>query len=807
MGADANTSGVNQSRNNDMGEEDFKVFCLPFCALCARVVRCYYVSAGCPLLRFLADPPPTAHYSSTALSSLVSTSLPRLWPASSQAASIHLSSWLPGPSPLLPPMFPAPRCNDTVTCQAQCADTTPVIIRIRPPLPREKMSPGYAQVTRVEYGNTVTIAEHLESDDGRGGGIFSSQGFTFDSVFDMHVKQREVYERCAKPLVMSVLQGYNATIIAYGQTGTGKTYTMEGFEHGEHRGIVPRATEDIFTFMTECPDPNTQFFVRASYLQIYNEVVSDLLKDQNNLAIHQNAKGVVVEGLSMWIVRSCQDIYGLIAHGNQRRVTGSTCMSEMSSRSHAIFIIYFEARETSIDANGMETSSLKMAKLNLVDLAGSEKVRQTRATGQRLEECKKINRSLSALGNVIQALTSGASHIPYRDVKLTSILKDSLGGNCKTTMICMVTPALESYHESVSTLKFAKRAKSVKNLATVNEDLDQGSLIRRHEREIKHLRELLRQAGFPDPRQMGGGAGAPGQGDRVTHLEQEVELRDRLLQDTRRQAADEERQAVHLADKYKTLLLKQRDIMIALTARLNEKDESILGLQEEIDAYDMQHRLMEEMLDRKTANLVPIESGSSLGHSGSSHDADSPAGSSSAAVLSPEEKVRILESRCDALKWQHNQFKQEAAGWLEEKRLLGKQLEDERSAFRINTTANHEMKSVKTILEYRIKTRVDSLGQVLGEHFDSLAKENHVPAPQSASHVGHSRQRVEEEIGDVPARHNAHGHDMNKSRPREPPPICPDPPRTPVVGDVTSRPAGHNAHDTNESGLGAASDD
>lgn len=265
-----------------------------------------------------------------------------------------------------------------------------------------------------------------------------------------------------------------ATIFAYGQTGTGKTYTMEGFNSQEERGIIPRAIEQIFQHIRSSVSPRMRFLVRASYLQIYNEVISDLLKpERTNLNIREDKKkGVFVEGLSEWVVRSPAEIYGLMERGGTVRATGSTKMNYMSSRSHAVFIIIAEQSETTyVDDQGRELSSeefqqllknrsqgdamrqletnvrqcFKVGKLNLVDLAGSERVRLTGATGQRLEESKKINQSLSALGNVIAALTDprGRQHIPYRDSKLTRILEDSLGGNCKTTMMAMISPALE----------------------------------------------------------------------------------------------------------------------------------------------------------------------------------------------------------------------------------------------------------------------------------------------------------------------------------------------------------------------------
>ena len=308
------------------------------------------------------------------------------------------------------------------------------------------------------------------------------QNFTFDHVYDELSTQEFVYENTAKHSVLSVLEGYNATILAYGQTGTGKTYTMEGFKYSAgdpQRGIVPRSMEEIFRFIQMQSSQNTTFMVRASYLQIYNEVISDLLKiDRTSLQIREDKKkGVFVEGLSEWAVRSPNEIYSLMQKGALSRATATTKMNDLSSRSHAVFIIIVEQMtqlDDQYDDPEDAPKQIKVGKLNLVDLAGSERVRVTGATGKRLEESKKINQSLSCLGNVIAALTDQKprSHIPYRDSKLTRLLEDSLGGNCKTTMMAMISPSSDAFGESLSTLKFATRAKKIKNEAKINEDVD-----------------------------------------------------------------------------------------------------------------------------------------------------------------------------------------------------------------------------------------------------------------------------------------------------------------------------------------------
>ena len=258
--------------------------------------------------------------------------------------------------------------------------------------------------------------------------LFQIHRFTFDHTFDMDASQQEVYEITAKPAVLSILEGYNSTIFAYGQTGTGKTYTMEGFTYNSsdtQRGIIPRSIEEIFNHIESFSSPDTKFMVRASYLQIYNESISDLLKPEKiSLQIREDKKkGVFVEGLSEWAVRNPADIYTLLQRGASSRTTASTKMNDVSSRSHAVFMIVVEQLTILESGNEESVTQIKVGKLNLVDLAGSERIRVTGATGRQLEESKKINKSLSALGNVIYALTDnkGRTHIPYRDSKVKKI--------------------------------------------------------------------------------------------------------------------------------------------------------------------------------------------------------------------------------------------------------------------------------------------------------------------------------------------------------------------------------------------------
>merc|ERR1711892_528906 len=314
--------------------------------------------------------------------------------------------------------------------------------------------------------------------------------FTFDTVFAPDVKQVDVYNRVARPIVNNVLEGYNGTIFAYGQTGTGKTFTMEGDRTvPELKGIIPNSFAHIFGHIAKSGDEKN-FLVRVSYLEIYNEEVRDLLgKDQNSrLEVKERPDvGVFVKDLSAFVVNNADDMDKIMTMGNKNRSVGSTNMNATSSRSHAIFTITIECSEKGPD----KQQHFRVGKLHLVDLAGSERQNKTGASGQRLKEATKINLSLSTLGNVISALVDGKStHVPYRNSKLTRLLQDSLGGNSKTLMFANVGPADYNYDESISTLRYASRAKSIKNKAKINED-PKDALMKQYQKEIEDLRQML----------------------------------------------------------------------------------------------------------------------------------------------------------------------------------------------------------------------------------------------------------------------------------------------------------------------------
>lgn len=351
-------------------------------------------------------------------------------------------------------------------------ETVKVVVRSRPMSTNEKNKNCRSIIEIDKQRFTVTIRKADDEIDPTTGEKVEPKTFTFDAVYDEYSSQREIYDQTAYPLVESVLEGYNGTIFAYGQTGCGKTFTMEGPEHPpELQGIIPNAFRHIFDTIAENQNRSKQFLVRCAYMEIYNEEVYDLLGNdpKEKLSLKEDRdRGVFVAGLTETVVKDVSDIADLRRKGNKNRTTGFTLMNADSSRSHSIFLINIETSEDDPDSDQVH---IRAGKLNLVDLAGSERQSKTQAEGKRLKEATKINLSLSALGNVISALVAGkTTHVPYRDSKLTRLLQDSLGGNTKTIMIAAISPADYNYEETLSTLRYANRAKNIKNTPKINED-------------------------------------------------------------------------------------------------------------------------------------------------------------------------------------------------------------------------------------------------------------------------------------------------------------------------------------------------
>uniref|UniRef100_A0A673TLI0 Centromere-associated protein E n=1 Tax=Suricata suricatta TaxID=37032 RepID=A0A673TLI0_SURSU len=353
-----------------------------------------------------------------------------------------------------------------------------VCVRVRPLNSREEALGEDTQVYWKTDNNAIYQVD-------------GSKSFHFDRVFHSNETTKNVYEEIAVPIIDSAIQGYNGTIFAYGQTASGKTYTMMGSE--DYLGVIPRAIHDIFQKIKKFPD--REFLLRVSYMEIYNETITDLLCDTQKvkpLIIREDFnRNVYVADLTEEVVYTSEMALKWITKGEKNRHYGITKMNQRSSRSHTIFRMILESREKGEPSNC--DGSVKVSHLNLVDLAGSERAAQTGAEGVRLKEGCNINRSLFILGQVIKKLSDGqvGGFINYRDSKLTRILQNSLGGNAKTRIICTITPV--SFDETLTTLQFASTAKYMKNTPYVNEVSSDEALLKRYRKEIMDLKKQLEE--------------------------------------------------------------------------------------------------------------------------------------------------------------------------------------------------------------------------------------------------------------------------------------------------------------------------
>ncbi|XP_061315110.1 kinesin-like protein KIF11 isoform X1 [Pezoporus flaviventris] len=372
-----------------------------------------------------------------------------------------------------------------------------VVVRCRPFNASERKAGSYPVVDCDQARKEVSV---------RTGGVTdktSRKTYTFDMIFGAQAKQIDVYRSVVCPILDEVIMGYNCTVFAYGQTGTGKTFTMEGerspneeytWEEDPLAGIIPRTLHQIFEKLTE---NGSEFSVKVSLLEIYNEELFDLLNPTPDVGERlqmfddpRNKRGVIIKGLEEITVHNKNEVYQILERGAAKRTTAATYMNAYSSRSHSVFSITIHMKETTIDGEEL----VKIGKLNLVDLAGSENIGRSGAVDKRAREAGNINQSLLTLGRVITALVERAPHIPYRESKLTRILQDSLGGRTKTSIIATVSPASVNLEETLSTLEYAHRAKNIMNKPEVNQKLTKKALIKEYTEEIERLRRDLAAA-------------------------------------------------------------------------------------------------------------------------------------------------------------------------------------------------------------------------------------------------------------------------------------------------------------------------
>jgi len=367
----------------------------------------------------------------------------------------------------------------------QPKETVQVVVRTRP-----TSNFAHKQLT-IDPGSS-SIKVHIDQDSQTVNNKQEDWNFNLSRVLH-NASQDQVYETAARDIVNSVLEGFNGTILAYGQTGAGKTFTMSGTtDNYSHRGIIPRAIGHIFQSIAAKSQTDTS--VKISYLEIYNEEYYDLFRDSKQAPVDLAVRDtpgpggqVSVKGLSKLEASSEQQALTYLFEGESNRAVAQHQMNVNSTRSHCVFTIYLESRSK------IESSEkVVMSKLNLVDLAGSERVGKTGSTGQTLKEAKYINKSLAYLEQVVLALGNrNRDHVPYRQSKLTNFLRDSLGGNCKTRMVANIWAEASQLDEPISTLKFSTRMMKLSNDATVTIKLDPQLLLKKYQREIKELKQEL----------------------------------------------------------------------------------------------------------------------------------------------------------------------------------------------------------------------------------------------------------------------------------------------------------------------------
>ncbi|XRB24083.1 kinesin-like protein [Pseudoscourfieldia marina] len=506
--------------------------------------------------------------------------------------------------------------------QQQQGDNIRVHIRVRPPSEREVSSliTQYKKsITTTETSISISSSQHQQQSQA------ARTAFNFDSVRDEHVDQASIFESIGRPITDSFLEGYHACVLAYGQTGAGKTYTMQGADVDSYddahssadTGLIPRVLKYVFGSVSEnnAKQIKSSNF-RCTFFEIYNEQVYDLLADDGALplVVREGSKAsVFAEGAVEECVGSAAETYEVYRRGLCNRRVSSTAMNRESSRSHSVFVLYADVVRVD-EATGVEkrTSSA----LRLVDLAGSERQSATQTDGQRLKEASSINRSLSALGNVIKALVDRSEgkerHVPYRDSKLTFLLRDCLGGQAKCSMIANISPAAASADETLSTLKFAQRAKLVKNSAAINEVASGSSPAELHD-EIKRLRAQLENAHKNSANGDGKAGGAldshPIQV--IPHAESRLEALQHLYASLQAAHSRAESDAISALSDCESRLNSQREVSGRLDKTVQSqkmvlrlRENTIKSLQSAADGNTSQS---DAALDRATSEAAEIE--------------------------------------------------------------------------------------------------------------------------------------------------------------------------------------------------------
>uniref|UniRef100_A0A8C0UUL2 Kinesin-like protein n=1 Tax=Cyanistes caeruleus TaxID=156563 RepID=A0A8C0UUL2_CYACU len=429
---------------------------------------------------------------------------------------------------------------------------------------------------------------------------FISKPYIFDRVFQSNTSQEQVYNDCAKKIVKDVLEGYNGTIFAYGQTSSGKTHTMEGKLHDpDGMGIIPRIVQDIFNYIYSM-DENLEFHIKVSYFEIYLDKIRDLLDvSKTNLSVHEDKNRVpYVKGCTERFVCSPEEVMDTIDEGKSNRHVAVTNMNEHSSRSHSIFLINVKQENT-------QTEQKLSGKLYLVDLAGSEKVSKTGAEGAVLDEAKNINKSLSALGNVISALaeSSVSTYVPYRDSKMTRILQDSLGGNCRTTIVICCSPSSYNESETKSTLLFGQRAKTIKNTVCVNVELTAEQWKKKYEKEKEKNKTLRNTIQWLE--------------NELNRWRNEINQQSQLVEKLKTQMLDQEELLASTRRDQDNLQAELNRLQAENDASKEEVKEVLQALEELAVNYDQksqevedkakEYELLSDELNQKSVTLASID--------------------------------------------------------------------------------------------------------------------------------------------------------------------------------------------------------
>ncbi|ORC86268.1 putative kinesin K39, partial [Trypanosoma theileri] len=500
---------------------------------------------------------------------------------------------------------------------SESKDSVKVSVRVRPLNAREGSDSCSVVVRANQQSSQVRISSHAANKDQKS----AVNTFQFDNVFwsletpdesgGRPAGQLEVYEAIGRPLVRHAFNGFNSCLFAYGQTGSGKTYTMMGGDTtslgGVDAGVTPRLCLELFQTREQIEaEGHSKWTVEVGYIEVYNERVSDLLakrkkgsKEEVFVEVREHpTRGVFIEGQRFCEVSCLGDVVELIEAGNRVRHTAATKMNDRSSRSHAIFMLMLREERSMVTATGQTiTTAGKNSRMNLVDLAGSERVAQSEVVGQQFSEARYINLSLTTLGRVIDMLADMAKNAdsqwsmpPYRESKLTFILKDSLGGNSKTFMIATISPSVMNYEETLSTLRYASRARDIVNVTKVNED-PRARRIRELEEQMEQMRRDIQGK---DP------AYVAELEEKLVLLEAEAQKRAADLQ-----ALEKEREKNEIREKMLRATEAERQELLGKASELERQvDES----RRQAEYYEqMNQRLKEEHAQRERELLEQVK--------------------------------------------------------------------------------------------------------------------------------------------------------------------------------------------------------